>query len=89
MNFITGIQERKWGYNYTNLKGLEKVNGEMSLIMTIYNMKRTLNILGFDTLMEKLKNWQPNYPNDENKSKKGTKIVFLNLKNYSKTLQVA
>jgi hypothetical protein len=52
-------------------------------------MKRTINILGFDTLMEKLKNWQPNYPNDENKSKKGTKIVFINLKNYSKTLQVA
>ena len=86
---IFGTIKRKWGYNYTNLKGLEKVNGEMSLIMTIYNMKRTLNILGFDTLMEKLKNWQPNYPNDENKSKKGTKIVFLNLKNYSKTLQVA
>jgi hypothetical protein len=39
--------------------------------------------------MEKLKNWQPNYPNDENKSKKGAKMVFLKLKNYSKILQAA
>lgn len=29
--------------------------------MTVYNMRRSINILGFEELMIKLKNWQPNY----------------------------
>ena len=29
--------------------------------MTVYNMKRTMNILGFDKLMEKLNAWKPKY----------------------------
>lgn len=58
---IFGTIKRKWGYNHTNLKGLEKVNGEFALIMTVYNMKRCMNILGFETLIEKIKNWKPNY----------------------------
>lgn len=58
---IFGTIKRKWGYYYTNLKGLEKVNGEHSLICLVYNIKRTINILGFEKLMEKLKNWIPNY----------------------------
>ena len=59
---IFGTIKRQWGYNHTNLRGLEKVNGEMALIMTIYNMKRALNILGTQKLIEKLKNWKPKYP---------------------------
>ncbi len=86
---IFGTIKRKWGYYYTNLKGLEKVNGEMALIMTIYNMKRTLNILGFENLMEKLKNWQPIYPNDQNKSKKEAKIVIFQPYFYDKHLKIA
>ena len=58
---IFGTIKRQWGYNHTNLKGLEKVNGEMALIMTVYNMKRTINILGISNVLEKLKNWKPNY----------------------------
>jgi uncharacterized protein (UPF0179 family) len=58
---IFGTIKRKWGYNHTNLKGLEKVNGEFALIMTVYNMKRCMNILGLETLIEKIKNWKPNY----------------------------
>lgn len=58
---IFGTIKRKWGYNHTNLKGLEKVNGEFALIMTVYNMKRAMNILGLETLIEKIKNWKPNY----------------------------
>ena len=63
-----------WGYYYTNLKGLRKVNGEWSLIMTVYNMKRCLNILGFEDLMLKLKNWKPKY------SRKWLKAAFLDFK---------
>ena len=48
-------------YNHTNLRGLEKVNGEMALIMTVYNMKRAINILGIEKILEKLKRWKPDY----------------------------
>ena len=58
---IFGTIKRKWGYNYTNLIGLEKVNGEWSLIMLSYNIKRTFNILDFDDLMQTLKKWKPKY----------------------------
>jgi len=58
---IFGTIKRKWGYNHTNLKGLKKVNGEMALIMTVYNMKRCINILGLDDLIEKIKKWVPDY----------------------------
>jgi hypothetical protein len=50
-----------WGYSYTNLRGLYKVNGEMALIMTVYNIKRVLNILAFDDLMTKIRTWKPDY----------------------------
>ncbi len=66
---IFGTIKRKWaclpffrqGYNYTNLKGLEKVNGELALIMTVYNFKRCMNILGTENMITKIKNWKPNY----------------------------
>lgn len=58
---VFGTIKRVWGYYYTNLKGLKKVNGEWSLIMMVYNMKRTINILGFDKLMKKLNAWKPKY----------------------------
>jgi transposase len=58
---IFGTIKRKWGYSYTNLKGLRKVNGEMALIMTVYNMRRCFSILGIPNLLEKIKNWTPNY----------------------------
>ena len=29
--------------------------------MLVYNIKRAINILGMEDLMEKLKNWKPNY----------------------------
>jgi hypothetical protein len=50
---IFGTIKRQWGYDHTNLRGLSKVNGEMALIMTVYNIKRSLNILGMSELMEK------------------------------------
>ena len=58
---IFGTIKRKWGYNHTNLKGLKKVNGEMALIMTVYNMKRCINIIGIPELLKKIKEWKPDY----------------------------
>ena len=48
--------------------GLEKVNGEHSLIMLVYNIKRTINILGVPDLIAKIKNWKSPYK---------TKVLFL------------
>lgn len=54
---IFGTIKRKWGYNYTDLIGLEKVNGEHSLIMLVYNIKRSINVLGIPDLIAKLQAW--------------------------------
>ena len=56
-----GTVKRHWGYTFTLLKGLQKVNGEFNLIMFCYNFMRTKNILGFDKMLNALQNWQPNY----------------------------
>jgi len=56
-----GTIKRQWGYTYTLMKGLQKVNGEMNLIMLVYNIKRTLSILGFEKMVEALQNWKPDY----------------------------
>jgi len=53
--------KRQWGYNHTNLTGLEKVNGEYSLIMIVYDIKRSINILGITDLIAKLKKWNSPY----------------------------
>ena len=58
---IFGTIKRQWGYDHTNLTGLEKVNGEHSLIMLVYNIKRAMNILGVPELIAKLKNWKSPY----------------------------
>lgn len=58
-----GSIKRHWGYTHTLLKGLQKVNGEMNLIMFCYNFMRTKNILGFDKMMQQIKSWQPDYTN--------------------------
>ena len=56
-----GTIKRHLGYTHTLLKGLQKVNGEMNMIMLCYNFMRTKNILGFDGMLQALKNWKPNY----------------------------
>ncbi len=56
-----GTIKRQWGYTYTLLKKLQKVNGEMNLIMFCYNFMRTKNILGFEKMMKAIYNWSPDY----------------------------
>lgn len=59
---VFGTVKRGWGFAHTNLRGLEKVNGEFALIMTVYNIRRVLTILGTEDLIAKLKTWEPKYP---------------------------
>ena len=56
-----GSIKRHWGYTYTLVKGLQKVNGEMNLIMLCYNFMRTKSILGFDKMLQHIQSWQPDY----------------------------
>lgn len=56
-----GTIKRHWGFTHTLVKGLQKVNGEMNLIMFCYNFLRTTNILGFEKMLEAIQNWEPDY----------------------------
>lgn len=50
-----GTIKRSWGFNYTLLKGKEKVGGEMAIIFTAYNLRRVMSILGVQGLIKALK----------------------------------
>jgi transposase len=56
-----GTIKRAWGYTFTLLKGLQKVNGEMNLIMLCYNIKRTISLIGFTKMLQALQSWKPDY----------------------------
>lgn len=47
-----GTIKHSWGYRYFMQKGIDKVSAEFSFIVFIYNLKRVLNIVKFDELME-------------------------------------
>ena len=56
-----GTIKRAWGYSYTLLKGIKKVDGEMGIIFTCYNLRRTISIMGVEKLLKKLRKWEPDY----------------------------
>lgn len=47
-----GTMKRFLGYTHFLLKGLVKVRGEWSLMTLVYNLKRVLNLVSFERLME-------------------------------------
>ena len=46
-----GTIKRSYGMYYTNRKGILNVLGEYSLACLVYNMKRTINIMGHENTM--------------------------------------
>ncbi len=52
---LFGTIKRGWGYTYTLMKGIKKVNTEMSIIFTVYNIRRAMSILGVKELISRLK----------------------------------
>lgn len=50
-----GTIKRGWGYTYTLMKGLDKVDGELGLIFFCYNLRRSMSILGVQAIIERLK----------------------------------
>ena len=71
---IFGTIKRSWGYTYTLLKGIEKVNGEMAIIFTMYNIRRSVSIFGVEELINRLKSWKPEY-----KAEKSAFLRFIRL----------
>ncbi len=49
-----GTIKRAFGAPYLLLKGLRKVSGEVGLLLFSYNLRRALNILGVETLIQAL-----------------------------------
>jgi transposase len=86
-----GTIKRHWGYTHTLLKGLQKVNGEMNLIMFCYNFLRTQTILGFEKMLKAIENWQPDYSKVVGALKRLlTGIIYIKIKAlfFLKSLQV-
>jgi transposase len=50
-----GTIKRSWGYTYSRLKSLKKINGEFGLIFLCYNIRRSVSILGVPELIRGLK----------------------------------
>jgi len=50
-----GTLKRQWTGYYTLLKGLDRVDGEFSLLACCYNIRRSMSILGALDLIERLK----------------------------------
>jgi transposase len=53
-----GTIKRNLNQGYFLLRGFQKVTAEMSLTCLAYNIKRVLNILGVDSLLEILPKWR-------------------------------
>ena len=49
-----GTLKRAFGAPYLSLKGLRKVSGEVGLLLVSYNLRRALNILGVEALIQAL-----------------------------------
>jgi transposase len=54
-----GTVKRGWGYNYTLLRSIKKVNGEITIIFTMYNLRRVISVLGVTELLQRLNKWKP------------------------------
>jgi hypothetical protein len=50
-----GTLKRQWGFTYTLMRGKENVLSEVYLCFSVYNLLRTLNILGPAMLLARLK----------------------------------
>ena len=51
-----GTIKRQWNFTHTLLKGKDAVLSEVHLVFMIYNLRRSLSILGRDELKKRLRN---------------------------------
>ena len=53
-----GTMKRGMDFGYFLLKGLKKVRGEFSLMVLSYNLRRVINLLGVECLLDTLRKRQ-------------------------------
>src|SRR5688572_23355306 len=49
-----GILKRQWGFSFTLMAGKVNVLSEVNLLMMVYNLSRSISILGLNELKKKL-----------------------------------
>lgn len=54
-----GVLKRQWGFTFTLMRGKENVLSEVNLLMIIYNLKRSISIIGKDELRKRLRELFP------------------------------
>ena len=50
-----GTMKRQWGFTHTLMKGKEYVLSEVHLLFMIYNLRRSMSVLGLEELKKRLK----------------------------------
>lgn len=75
---LFGSIKRQRGYTFTLLKGLQKVSGEMNLIMFCYNLMRTKNRSGFQKMLQAIHNWTRDSKKVSGFLKTATILAFFN-----------
>jgi transposase len=50
-----GVVKRQWGYDHVMMKGLEKTDSEISLVLLCYNIKRVMNIMGIKGILKAIR----------------------------------
>ena len=56
-----GTIKRSWGYTYSRLRTLKKIEGEFAIIFLCYNLRRSVSILGVEALIESLKSLKTSF----------------------------
>lgn len=55
MKPVIGTVKRDLNFTRFSLRGIEKVSGEfIGLISTVYNIRKLINLVGFEELMKKM-----------------------------------
>lgn len=50
-----GTFKRQWHFDHVLMRGKENVLGEVSILFTVYNLRRSLSILGFSGLLDRIR----------------------------------
>ena len=50
-----GTFKRQWDFTYVLMKGKDQILGEIALLFSTYNLRRTVSILGFSVFLKRLK----------------------------------
>ena len=82
-----GTIKRQWGFNYIMTKmGKARAESDFGLVMTAYNLRRIINIVGFEALVKAVKAWLYTIIEKvcsywQNKASELHQIIYINHRN--------